>query len=498
MQNKLSGYGPSLIVLATAMLVLFAGPSAVKKLTYERTDAQIKLASNRLSGGDNVLAQINEAYRDIALRVEPSVVHVSVRHDIPGHRGGMTTAVSSGSGWVYDAQGHVVTNYHVVKDAERIEVQLDNGELREADVVGYDDTTDIAVLQIDAGRLHPATLAPLNDSVKQGDLVFAFGSPFDFRFSMSSGVVSGEGRSVGVIRPEGRTSGYENFIQVDAAINPGNSGGPLTNYRGEVIGMNTAIATGRQNSLDEGQFAGIGLAIPLDMIAPVVDQLIENGFVIKGFLGVNIRELEGDFLQAYRQFGFDGQGVRLRSVIENGPAGRAGLLQDDVITHVNGRPTRSMSQLQSIISSILPGSTVAVRFWRFDLETETGESREVDVRLERLNTVTSSGILPPDQSHEEFLEIGIAAMGDSTPALARQFDIQYRQGVMITDIVPDSDLSKVARRGWTIVAVRGTPVRNVDEFLAQLSKINLSRGVNLEVIDTDGNLHGILIYPTRN
>ncbi len=497
MQNKLSGYGPSLIVLATAMLVLFAGPSAVKKLTYERTHAQIKLASNRLTSGDNILEQINEAYRDIALRVEPSVVHISVRQAVLGHRGAMTTAVSSGSGWVYDELGHVVTNYHVVRDAERIEVQLDTGELRDADVVGFDDTTDIAVLQIDPGRLHPATLGSVNEPVQQGDMVFAFGSPFDFRFSMSSGVVSGEGRSVGVIRPMGRRSGYENFIQVDAAINPGNSGGPLTNYRGEVIGMNTAIATGRQNSLDEGQFAGIGLAIPLDMIVPVVDQLIENGFVMKGFLGVNIDELEGGNLQVYRELGFDGQGVLLTRVIDDGPAGLAGLLKGDVVTHVNDRPTRSTPQLQSIISSILPGSTVAVQYWRFDLETEQGAFGAVDVQLERLNTVTSRGVLPPDQSRERIPEIGIASMRDSTPALASQFDVDYHQGVMITDIVPESDLAKVARRGWTIVAVRGAPVRNVDEFLAQLATINLNRGVNLEVIDTEGDLHGILIYPTR-
>src|SRR5690606_35708911 len=125
-----------------------------------------------------------------------------------------------------------------------IEVQLYNGELRPAEIVGFDRSTDIAVLKIPAGRLHPAVRRGPEAPVRQGDMVFAFGSPFDFRFSMSSGVVSGQGRSVGVIRDEfGRRSGYENFIQVDAAINPGNSGGPLTDFRGHVIGMNTAIAT---------------------------------------------------------------------------------------------------------------------------------------------------------------------------------------------------------------------------------------------------------------
>jgi serine protease Do len=502
MQNKLSGYGPSLIVLATAMLVLFAGPSAVRKLTFERTRAQIYQASLRLSADDNILEQINQAYRDIADRVEPSVVHVSVRQLIETPRG-PTQAISSGSGWVYDDQGHIVTNYHVVRDADRIEVQLDNGELRDAMFIGADETTDIALLKVPAGRLHAATLADPDEAVRQGDMVFAFGSPFDFRFSMSSGVVSGKGRSVGVIRDRrGRRVGYENFIQVDAAINPGNSGGPLTNFRGQVIGMNTAIATGRQASpMEEGQFAGIGLAIPLEMILPVVDQIIENGFVAKGFLGVNNIidfDLDPQLAQRYRGWGFIGQGVVLTTVLESGPAARAGLKDFDIVVRVNDRPTQTVSQLQSIISSVRPGELVKVEVWRYDPQRKTGEEIAYSVRLDRLNSIIATGVIPPDQPRDQLPELGIASMSDSSQQLADRFDAVFRPGVIITEVVADSMLGRTAEAGWTIVGVMDKQVTNVDEFIEALrAQFDLRRGVNLDLIDTNGEYHRAAVRPER-
>ncbi|MCH7544804.1 MAG: trypsin-like peptidase domain-containing protein [Planctomycetes bacterium] len=499
MPQKLSGYGPSLIVLATAMLVLFVGPSAVRKLTYESTRTQIIQASNRLEG-NNVLEQINQAYRDIAMMVEPSVVHISVQHRIRGR----TVAISSGSGWIFDEKGHVVTNYHVIRDAERIDVQLDAGELRVADVIGYDDTTDIAVLKIAEGRLHPAQLADPQEAVQQGDLVFAFGSPFDFRFSMSSGVISGKGRSVGVIRNQaGGNAGYENFIQVDAAINPGNSGGPLTNFRGQVIGMNTAIATGRQKprrgerQFEEGQFAGIGLAIPLEMILPVVEQLIENGFVIKGFLGVNLLPLEGSLADNYRRKGFNGQGVVLERVIKGDPADRAGLKMGDVITHVNGRVMATIPQLRSFISSILPGQIVTIDYWRFDPKRDLGESMSTTVKLDRLDTILTDGSIPPDQPRHELRQLGINAMETSSRKLASQFNAEYRAGVMIKEIDPDSMLSRQAEAGWTIVSVNDIPVRDIDDFFEALGNFNLLSGIKLDLIDTEGNYQQATVGSVR-
>ncbi|MCA9290849.1 MAG: trypsin-like peptidase domain-containing protein, partial [Phycisphaerales bacterium] len=190
--RRLTHYGPSLIVLATATLVLFAGPSAVRQLTFEQTRAEIQLASQRLTESP-ILEELNAAYRDIATMVAPTVVYISTQQRIDGPDGRQILN-SSGSGWIYDEAGHIVTNAHVVENAEDIEVQLNDGQLRPATLVGVDLHTDIAVVRIEPGHLHPAARSR-SHNVRQGDMVFAFGSPFEFRFSMSSGIVSGLGRT---------------------------------------------------------------------------------------------------------------------------------------------------------------------------------------------------------------------------------------------------------------------------------------------------------------
>ncbi|MCP3904500.1 MAG: PDZ domain-containing protein [Planctomycetes bacterium] len=481
--RKLSGYGPSLIVLATAMLVLFLGPSAVRQLTFKQTEARIIQAQHRLDG-ENILAQLNAAYRDIAMLVEPSVVHISAQQDAWNRR----ASVSSGSGWIYDDDGHVVTNHHVVRDAERIDVQLASGENRPATIVGFDRSTDIAVLRIEPGHLHPAVRSQTDRGVHQGDLVFAFGSPFDFRFSMSSGVISGMGRSVDVLGP----TGYENFIQVDAAINPGNSGGPLTDYRGRVIGMNTAIATGgRQSSLEEGQFAGVGLAIPMGMIEPVVEQIINNGGVVeKGLLGVSPTRL---VINDARRLGFTGTGVRITDVQPGLPADRAGVRVNDIVTAVNGLAVESPDQLRSIVSSMLPGEIAMLSIWRPNPDRRGGETMEVRVQLVRLDPLLHNGMLPEDQPRDRIPELGIARMADSTPDRAGELGIEHLPGVLIEGLVPGSPLADLVAPGTIIVNVMGHSVRDVDDFLTILRENNLRRGVRVGVILPDGSVRSVVL-----
>ncbi len=192
--RKVNEFGPSLVVLATAALVLLLGPTIVRELTYRHTQAEVNQARDLLQT-TTILEKMNDANRAIARAVEPSVVHISASQIANGGR----PSLSTGSGWIYDNDGHVVTNHHVVADADRIDVQLSNGALRVATVLGSDPATDIAVLHIDPERLHPAVRADIRSRTEQGDIVFAFGSPFDFRFSMSQGIISGQGRHVGVI-----------------------------------------------------------------------------------------------------------------------------------------------------------------------------------------------------------------------------------------------------------------------------------------------------------
>ena len=497
--RKLTEYGPSLVVLATALLVLFVGPGAVRALTFEQTKARLVKIDDRLD--TSILEQMNQAMRDVAQFVEPSVVHISAETVVRDLRGDRRTALSSGSGWVFDESGHIVTNHHVIEGAERIDVQLYDGEIREGEIVGFDQFTDIAVVKIAPGRLHPAVRSSLEQEVRQGDLVFAFGSPFNFRFSMSKGVVSGKGRSVGVIRDQyGVPIGYENFIQVDAAINPGNSGGPLTDYRGRVIGMNTAIATGRggQGSLEEGQFAGIGLAIPLEMINPVVTQLIEKGVVEKGYVGVNLGELTPDAATELRGLGLVGTGVLITDVVDDSPADRAGLELDDVITRVNGEDVMSVAQLRSIVSSMLPGEVANLTVWRVDRGNGEARTLALPVTLSRLPTLRVTGLLPPDQDPTAIVELGIEKMRTSSVGAARRAGVEHRAGVLIEAVVPGSTLDEqLVLPGAILIEVTGAPVRSVEEFIEVLGDYNLRRGARAVVVNPDGTAMPIVLHVPR-
>ena len=466
-------YGPSLIVLLTAVLVLVAGPHVVKRLTYAQTQARIVVAGARLDQAD-ALQQLNQAYRDIATLVEPSVVHISAESFVRD-RFGEYENFTAGSGWIYDVEGHIVTNAHVVRDAHTIDVQLHTGELRRATVVGRDLRTDIAVIKIASGQLHPARQG-LGEPARQGDVVFAFGSPFDFRFSMSSGIISGLGRFAGLAEID-----YENFIQVDAAINPGNSGGPLTDIYGRVIGMNTAIATARPTrSLEEGQFGGIGLAIPISMIASVVQQLIETGTVERGYLGVNLLDIENKAALAIRR-GFRGQGVEITRVVGGSPADEAGLHVNDVITRIDDEPVRTVSQVSSTISSHRPGEDITVAVWRYGDHGAATEELSFTLTLAKLNPEMMA------RHWERALRrAGLDALTTSTEAKAAELNVDFHSGVLVEHVGRRSAYDGLIEAGSIIVAVEGHSVENLDEFYTLVARRSLPLGVSVELITPRG------------
>jgi S1-C subfamily serine protease len=485
---------PGVLVIVAAVLLLWATPRSIEAISHQRTVRKVQEANFRLNQPSSpvqattFLDQLNRASSDVATLVRPSVVHISAQEEFNPEN--PYQGISTGSGWIWDDQGHVLTNWHVVNGASRVEVQLHDGTVREATLVGRDPSTDIAVIRISGDRLVPATRASSHDEIQQGSLVFAFGSPLDFRFSMSQGIVSGLGRSVGLFRNPS-SIGYENFIQVDAAINPGNSGGPLTNHRGEVVGMNTAIATTDVES--EGRFSGIGLAIPLDMIESVAIQLIDGGVVRKGYLGIRVIDQEtpiynwiaqlglnpgaggvlvsglgssekwatagltrGDYIthydnqrildeeafvmalindeddqaeltlwraypdqeqikqimvtcqdpddaressmellkvarstnmsEYYEGIGFKGAGVQIVKTMRGTPARTSGLTPGDIIHAVNGRNVKTVDQLRSVISSMLPSSIVELSFWRPDPKAEQSHYQKVSIPLVELDT----------------------------------------------------------------------------------------------------------------
>ncbi len=467
-------YGPSLVVLAAAATVLLAGPAVVRELGHRHDQSRVMLASERLAGR-GILGELNQAFRDLAVAVEPSVVHVAARQMRPGR--GDAPSLSTGSGWIYDDHGYVVTNHHVVANSVAIEVQLSSGALRRAELVGSDSLTDIAVLRIDDERIIPAVRRPIDEPVEQGDLVFAFGSPFDFRFSMSQGVVSGKDRYAGVLA-SGLRRGYENFIQVDAAINPGNSGGPLTDFRGRVIGMNTAIATTGQRSVnDEGRFAGIGLAIPLEMIEPVVDQIIDRGFALQGFLGVSLRDLQPVDRAA---LGWDAAGIRVMTVSPGTAADDAGLRPGDVIVDLNGEPIDGVTSFIARVGSSPPGTEVDLGVQRPDAERGELQPMRFDVVLGRRDTLAIDGRLPADQSRAGIPELGIESMQTATPERCAALGIAYHPGVIVTEWTPGTRFRRdmpgrggesSTPDGAIVIATNGIPVTDVDSFIAALGTV---------------------------
>ena len=399
--NRIISYGPALVVLLATAVVLVAGPIALRSMHLAQLAASMQVADARLQG-DNPLIAIDEATRAIADSTLPGTVNIEINGDLPftvpepdakgdenkpdaqpqdeGRPDGLKPQrqqrsprlppfhpkllPATGSGWMYDDLGHIVTNAHVVRDAARVRVELFDGRVSDAEVVGIDAPTDIAVIKVDPGTQFFPLRRAVGTPVHVGDHVFALGSPFGFKFTMSQGIVSGLGRSEAASFV-GMMGGYTNFIQTDAAMNPGNSGGPLINVRGEVIGMSTAIANSRFEGAENGQNAGIGFAIPLETIDSVVKQLISSDTVLRGYLGVLLdRRNELDPEQAAK-VGYFGRGVLVtEDPAPEQPSGKAGLKKGDIITNIDGRATPNGDVLRSIVSIHSPGDTIEITYWR--------------------------------------------------------------------------------------------------------------------------------------
>jgi S1-C subfamily serine protease len=376
--RRFVAFGPAFVVLLVVASVLVLGPAGVRRLHDARTHAIVAVAQRTLDQ-DDILVRLNEAVRNIAVAVEPSVVHL----DVVG--AGNAPGGSSGAGWVYDQRGHIITNAHVVAGARAVIVQFHDGRVQEATLVGADQDSDIAVIKVEAGDyLFPARRAS-GERLQRGERVFAFGSPFGFKFSMSEGIVSGLGRSARTAMGAARIS---NFIQTDAAVNPGNSGGPLVDIRGRVAGMNVAIATAADTrGTTEGQSAGISFAIPLATIESRVEQIIGTGTAVSGYLGVWFVDNAGIAEQD------SPRGVRVEDIIDGGPAQRAGIRPGDIVTSIDGEAVIDGQVLSSIISSRTPGDTVALRIWRrgeyIELNAAVGERPDTRITQQLSDRVSS-------------------------------------------------------------------------------------------------------------
>ncbi|MBI5092351.1 MAG: Do family serine endopeptidase [Candidatus Hydrogenedentes bacterium] len=343
-----------------------------------------------------------------------------------------------GSGFIYSKEGMIITNNHVVENADTIEVTLHDNSKFEATVVGRDPDTDIAVIKIDPKKDLPVVVFGDSDSVKVGQFAVAMGSPRGFEGSVSFGHISALGRNE-VDLPRIR---FRNFIQTDAAINLGNSGGPLVNIEGQVIGINTAIVWGAQS---------LGFAIPVNKVKEVLPELIAKGHIVRGFLGVQVQPVNRNLKDALSLP--DDVGAYVVSVVENTPAQKAGILYDDIIRKVNGEPIKGPDELVRRISEVQPGATAKLEVWR------KGQIISVDVKVEEYK---------PEEAREGAKaksSLGVKIQG-LTPELAERLGVEPgTKGVVVMDIAPDSPAADSdIQRGDIITEIAQQPVNGVTEF----------------------------------
>ncbi len=358
----------------------------------------------------------------------------------------------AGSGFIISADGLILTNNHVVEGAEVIRVSLADKREFTATVVGTDPQSDVAIIKIDGSNL--PTL-PLGDSnaLEVGEWVIAIGSPFELSQSVTVGVVSAKGRSrMGI-------NDYENFIQTDAAINPGNSGGPLLNIYGQAVGINTAIFS------RSGGHMGIGFAIPIDMVKSIKEQLLQQGKVVRGWLGLIIQDVDKDLAQS---FGLKAvEGVLVSEVTEDSPAAKAGVQQGDVLLTLDGEKLLDVNDLRNRVALVSPGNTVQV-----DLIRE-GQRHSLKVRIEEqpANFSSMSRKRPEGQSGGSHLDSLGLSLQKLTPELAQQFGYSRNQGLLISEVVPGSAADTLGLQSGQLIEeinqMRVQSLADVEKALAQ-------------------------------
>ncbi len=384
---------------------------------------------------------------------------------------------SAGSGVIIDSRGYIVTNHHVVEDARSIHVMLSDRREFEARLIGSDPTTDLAVIQIPTQEgLHVMPFGN-SDSVEVGEWVLAVGNPFRLTATVTAGIVSAVGRQVGIISDSLR---IEDFIQTDAAINPGNSGGALVNLWGELVGINTAIATER------GTYEGYGFAIPVNLVHRVVGDLIAYGEVRRGYLGVEITAVTAPLA---RQLGLpEVRGVQIVRVLPGSSADRAGLKEGDVVLEVDGHPVDAPNQLQRRVALRRPGENVQLMVWRngrvFTVEAELMGREAPPLRQWRLSNREEEA-LPEEAPSSSIIEVPGLGLGLKALSPEEREAFGVREGVYIAYVRSGSPAAHAGvPRDVVLLAVNDQPVASIEDALRLFEQDSTS--FLLEVVRRDG------------
>ena len=505
------------VVAATAVVgvgAMVGATSAGAALRTHDVTTDSVVVAPRAAAISPALGALNESFAATAARVKPSVVYITARQAAPtlartqrqqmppmsqmpeefrrffqmpglspdgdGAPEAPHGGTASGSGFVVTTDGYILTNAHVVDGADRVTVRLLDRRQFPAKVVGADRNTDVAVLKIDAPDLTPAPLGS-SDAIRVGEWVLAVGNPLgeDLTFTVTSGIISAKGRSLSL--PGTSANTIQDYLQTDAAINPGNSGGPLVNVQGEVIGINSAIAS------PTGSYAGYGFAVPIDLARQVMQQLIDHGRVQRAALGVAVRdagENDADYVGLHEI-----RGVLVQDVTDGSPAKAAGVQPGDVIVALDGQPVDYVGQLQERVAFRQPGETVSVEVARKGGERKTlrvrlqgtaaGESTDAHrSRDDAADDATASG------RGVSTLGVQVAPLDDGT---ARQLQLPSdARGVLVMGIDEDGPAAgRLAPAGMggpdLIVSVEGTAVHTPADLRQALAKAGSGSVVTLRV-----------------
>jgi serine protease Do len=471
-----------------AGIALFVFVGLVLTVAANRSSPQTKLKAPSLTDATVAPAlQLEKAFAAVAAHVKPAVVSVysekMVKYEapespfpfgdeffhqffgqqFPGPQGQpreyKVPQRGMGSGMIIDKQGHILTNYHVVSDVDKLNVRLADKRQFEAEVVGTDPRTDVAIIKI-KGKVPddlPTVSLGDSDALEAGDLVIAVGAPFGLTQTVTQGIISATGRQdVGI-------ADYEDFLQTDAPINPGNSGGPLVNMRGEVIGMNSAIET------NVGQFAGVGFAIPVNMIKAILPTLIKGEKVSRGMLGVLIQDVNEKLAKQFHLS--EARGALVSQVNKNSPASRAGIKVGDVIVSYNGKEVEDTRQLRNLVAATSPGTSTTVDVIR------NGKRETLTATIGKLTPQTAEASAESSEGGNQLATLGLSVR-TLTQQLAQQYGLENEKGVLVVGVQGGSVASMAGLQpGDLIVEADRQPVTTVGELRSVLKKSKESNEV---------------------
>ena len=489
------------ITLALAVAFITVVDLPKRSLAQQPTSRQIESRPAPITAAQPVV-DLGNAFSAVAEAVRPSVVYIASERSVeprtsrqqpqqlpppfdrffnPGDQLAPQPRAGSGSGFLISPDGYIITNNHVVEGFDRLSVQLFDKRRFDAEVVGRDPDTDVAVIKIDASDLPAASLGD-SDSLRVGEWVLAIGNPLgdQFSFTVTAGIVSGRGRGLRGLQRSQWSIG--DFIQTDAAINPGNSGGPLVNIRGQVVGMNAAIAS------ETGFYAGYSFAIPMNLVRTVADQLIKDGKVTRAALGVTVQEADDEDAEYVGMK--EVRGVLVQGFAnDDSPSKRAGLEVGDVIVEIDGEPVNYVAQLQQIVGFKRPGQQVDVTVMR-----RGGVKKTLQVRLTEANEeptqVADAGDSGAETTPGYESKLGLA-LQDMTSQFASQDErlTDDHRGPIIADVDPngparDEGFAPLSlQRGLVdiITHVDGQRVRTVSELERALAQVRPGAVVSLQV-----------------